>query len=70
MIWNENEIQFLIDDELKYTYDPSPKDTRNWPYSADQFIILNLAMGGSWFTIDPDFKEAAMEIDYVRVYKN
>ncbi len=70
MIWNENKIQFLIDNELRYTYKPSSKNTLNWPYTADQFIILNVAMGGTWFSIDPNFTQATMEIDYVRVFKN
>lgn len=70
IIWDENEIQFLIDDELKYSYNPSIKNDDNWPYTANQFILLNVAMGGSWFTIDPNFQEAVMEIDYVRVYSN
>jgi len=30
---------------------------------------MNVAMGGSWFSIDPNFTEAIMEIDYVRVYE-
>lgn len=67
--WKEEELNFLIDGEFKYRYKPSTKTTENWPYTADQFIILNVAMGGSWFTIDPDFTEAVMEIDYVRVYQ-
>ncbi|WP_299554406.1 glycoside hydrolase family 16 protein [Seonamhaeicola sp.] len=70
IIWNENEIRFLIDDIHKYTYSPTVKNADNWPYTADQFILLNVAMGGSWFSIDPNFQKAQMEIDYVRVYKN
>ena len=69
VIWTENELNFLIDGEFKYRYKPTPMTDENWPYNADQFIILNIAMGGSWFSIDPDFTEATMEIDYVRVYQ-
>lgn len=68
-IWKENEIQFLIDGEFRYAYNPDIKNSENWPFTADQFILLNVAMGGSWFSIDPDFVESAMEIDYVRVYQ-
>lgn len=67
--WNENEIKFLIDGTSRYRYAPSIKNNDNWPYNADQFIILNVAMGGSWFEIDPNFTEAAMEVDYVRLYQ-
>ena len=69
VVWTEKELRFLIDGEFKYRYKPSTKNNDNWPYTADQFIILNVAMGGSWFDIDPDFTEATMEIDYVRAYQ-
>ena len=67
--WKEDELNFLIDGNFRYRYRPSPKTTDNWPYSEDQFIILNVAMGGSWFDIDPNFTESTMEVDYVRVYQ-
>ena len=67
--WNENRIQFLVDDELYYTYAPSPKDSENWPFDQEMFFILNVAMGGSWFDIDPEFSESTMEVDYIRIYQ-
>jgi len=68
--WTSEKIQFFIDDNLYYTYNPSPKNIDNWPFDAPQFFILNIAMGGSWFEIDPDFIESTMEVDYIRVYEN
>ena len=67
--WTTEDIKFYLDDQLLYTYNPSPKTADNWPFTKNQFIILNVAMGGSWFDIDPDFDQSAMEIDYVRVYE-
>jgi hypothetical protein len=55
---------------LYYTYNPSPKNIENWPFDAPQFFILNIAMGGHWFDIDPNFIESTMEVDYIRVYNN
>lgn len=69
IIWNENEVKFLIDGVSRYRYAPTNKNNDNWPYNADQFIILNVAMGGSWFEIDPNFTESTMEVDYVRLYQ-
>ncbi|WP_445738425.1 glycoside hydrolase family 16 protein [Mariniflexile sp.] len=69
LVWTQGELKFLIDDNFKYSYKPTPKNNDNWPYTANQFIILNVAMGGDWFQIDPDFKESTMEVDYVRVYQ-
>jgi len=70
VIWSESQISFLIDDERFYTYKPAIQDENTWPYTASQFLILNIAMGGNLGgTIDPDFTETVMEIDYVRVYQ-
>ncbi len=67
--WTENELKFLIDDVVKYSYKPAVKNSSTWPFNKPQFIILNVAMGGSWFTIDPNFTESVMEVDYVKVYQ-
>jgi len=70
MNWSENEISFLIDDKLYYTYSPETKDASTWPFDADQFLILNIAMGGTLGgDIDASFESSSMEIDYVRVYQ-
>ena len=67
--WDDEEIVFSVDDKVHYTYNPSVKNSETWPYAADQFLILNVAMGGSWFEIDPDFTQSSMVVDYVRVYQ-
>ena len=67
--WSEDEIEFYIDGELKYSYKPSVIDDDTWPYYNPQFIILNVAMGGSWFEVESDFTQSTMEIDYVRLYQ-
>jgi beta-glucanase (GH16 family) len=70
MNWSEDEISFLVDDVVFYTYDPSTQSDSTWPFDSDQFIILNVAMGGSLGgTIADDFVSGTMEIDYVRVYQ-
>ena len=67
--WNENRIQFFVDDVLYYTYNPSPRTDENWPFDQEAFFILNVAMGGSWFDIDQEFSESTMEVDYIRIYQ-
>ena len=67
--WTEHELNFIIDGDLKYSYNPTTKNSNTWPYNAPQFLILNVAMGGSWFSIDPNFTESVMEIDYIKVYQ-
>jgi beta-glucanase (GH16 family) len=70
MNWSPNQITFLVDGIAYYTYNPAVKDDNTWPFDLDQFILLNVAMGGVSGAIDPNFMESAMIIDYVRVYQN
>jgi beta-glucanase (GH16 family) len=67
--WSPNQISFLMDGFLYYTYNPSIKNAITWPFDAPQFVLLNVAMGGI-YSIDPSFTESTMEVDYVRVYQN
>lgn len=68
--WTKDKIEFIKDDLIHYVYQPRFKDAANWPFNKNQFIILNVAMGGTLGgSIDPNFTSSAMEIDYVRVYQ-
>lgn len=69
-VWTEDSITFMLDDVEYYTYNPSVKNDDTWPFYKNQFIILNIAMGGNLGgAIDPNFDSSTMEIDYVRVYQ-
>jgi len=68
--WKRKSIVFSVDGIVHYSYGPSNQTDRNWPFYADQFIILNVAMGGTLGgNVPNDFDESSMEIDYVRVYQ-
>ena len=69
MNWSPNQIIFLIDNVVFYIYSPAVKDETTWPFNQDQYILLNVAMGGEAGEIDPSFTKSGMEIDYVRVYQ-
>ena len=68
--WSPNQITFMVDGVGYYTYNPAVKDASTWPFDLDQYLILNIAMGGVSGAIDSGFTESAMVIDYVRVYQN
>lgn len=83
--WSPNQITFLIDGVGYYTYvkppfvdiggggpwQTDPDGVHDgWPFDLDQFLLLNVAMGGIGGAIDPNFVESSMVIDYVRVYQN
>lgn len=68
--WTKDKIEFMVDNVVHYTYQPAQKNAANWPFDKSQFIILNVAMGGTLGgNIDSNFTESAMEVDYVRVYQ-
>jgi beta-glucanase (GH16 family) len=78
MIWQKGSIAYYVDDPSKpyVTYTPASIASLSgavWPFDAGpQFLILNLAVGGSWpgsptaSTVFP----AQMLVDYVRIYSN
>ena len=69
--WTKDKIVFSIDNAPYYEYNPANKNTKNYPFTKPQFIILNVAMGGTFGgSIDSSFTQSTMEIDYVRVYQD
>lgn len=75
MIWTKGQIQMYVDDpaNIYATYKASDAvwSPTPWPFDAGpQFLILNLAIGGSWpgnvdaTTVFP----STMQVQYVRIY--
>ena len=65
-IWSPSSIRFYVDNVLFH----SVVNTGSLPFNSDFFLILNVAMGGTFGgAIDPLFTQSSMEVDYVRVYQ-
>lgn len=65
MEWSAAFIKIYVDDQLFHTF----ANSSSVPFNQDFFLILNVAMGGTFGgSIDPAFTNASMEIDYIRVY--
>lgn len=63
--WSPSTIKFSVDDVPFYTF----ANTASLPFNQNFFVILNVAMGGTFGgSVDPAFSSAALEIDYVKVY--
>jgi beta-glucanase (GH16 family) len=74
MIWSKGQIQYYIDSpsNIYETFTPTTQ-TGTWPFDqGPQFILLSLAVGGSWpgspdaTTVFP----SQMVVDYMRIYAN
>jgi beta-glucanase (GH16 family) len=68
--WSPNQITFLVDGVGYYTYNPTEKNDTTWPFYLDQFLILNVAIGGFSGNPDANFTQSSMLVDYVRIYQN
>lgn len=65
-VWTPNSIKFYVDNVLFHSF----INNGNVPFNNNFFIILNVAMGGTFGgAIDPAFNQSTMEVDYVRVYQ-
>lgn len=64
--WSPEKMVFSVDDVIHYTYNPEVKNADNWPFTAQQYILLNIAIQPD---IEAGFVESSMIIDYVRVYQ-
>lgn len=68
--WTEDRVKFSVDGSTYYTYQPEVYNADTWPFTSDQFLIFNIAMGGTLGgEIEAGFTESRMEVDYVRVYQ-
>lgn len=76
MIWSKGSVQFYVDSPTNVyaTYTPSSQSGSTWPFDSGNanFLILNLAVGGTWPGSPSSTTSfpAEMLVDYVRVYTN
>jgi beta-glucanase (GH16 family) len=70
--WNARHLDFYVDDKKYFTYENEGSGVDAWPFDRDQYLILNLAIGGAWGGakgIDDTCFPQRYYIDYVRVYQ-
>jgi beta-glucanase (GH16 family) len=79
MIWSKDRVAYYVDDPARpyVTYTPSSLSSLSgavWPFDAGQanFVIINLAVGGSWPGSPNSSTPFPSEllVDYVRIYTN
>ena len=68
--WSQNQIDFFINGLLFKRMTPEDV-TGEWVYNQPFYILLNLAVGGSYVGAPNEYTPfpGTMHIDYVRVYK-
>jgi len=70
--WDAEKIDFLIDDQVYFTFNNDHETSDEWPFDQDFHLILNVAVGGNWGGkegIDDTIWPQQMVVDYVRVFQ-
>jgi hypothetical protein len=65
-------MDFFVDGNKYFTFNNEKTGWETWPYDKEHYLIINLAIGGSWGGqqgIDPAIFPQKYYIDYVKVYK-
>lgn len=78
--WTDSEILWFVDGHRYHRFAPGSRSSSDkWPFDRQFFLILNLAVGGSWggkcvngrpsCTRHDEFgRSQVLEVDYARVY--
>lgn len=70
--WTAETIDFFVDGRRYFSFAKEPGGSDVWPFDKPQYLILNLAIGGTWGGqqgIDDSAFPARYVIDYVRVFR-
>jgi len=70
--WYPDRIDAFVDGQKYFTFRNEGTGSRAWPFDKPQFVILNLAIGGTWGGqkgIDDSLFPHRLYVDYVRVYQ-
>ena len=72
IVWDENKIEWLVDDQKYFEFLNEKKSYKEWPFDQKFHLIMNIAIGGFWGGqrgIDTEIWPQRMEIDFVRVFQ-
>lgn len=69
--WDATSIRIGVNGATHFVYaNPQNGDVNEWPFSRPQYLLLNVAVGGTLGgAVRDDQLPASMEVDYVRVYQ-
>lgn len=69
--WTKDKIEFFVDNESVYTYNPKLKNDATWPYNQPFYIVVNMAIGGNFggHEVDDTIFPQQFLIDYIKVYQ-
>lgn len=72
MEWYPDRIDIFVDGQKYFTFGNEGAGSSTWPFDKPQYLLINLAIGGSWGGqkgIDDALFPKRFVVDYVRVYQ-
>ncbi len=73
LIWTPERLEWFLDDTKVFEFANTGGGIEEWPFDTPQYLILCLAIGGTWGGsqgIDDSIFPADLLVDYVRVWQN
>ncbi len=71
--WYPDRMDFYFDDKMFFSCKNKGEGIGEWPFSAPQYLILNLALKNKWPPGQPGLDDSVFpqefRVDYVRVYE-
>jgi len=69
--WNPDKIDFYVDNQLVYRFQPDNKTEAVWPYDQPFYFLVNMAIGGNFGgpEVDDSIFPQEFKIDYIKVYQ-
>jgi beta-glucanase (GH16 family) len=72
MEWYPDRIDVFVDGQKYFTFRNEGTGSGTWPFDKPQYLLINLAIGGSWGgqkgINDALFPQRYL-VDYVRIYQ-
>jgi beta-glucanase (GH16 family)/glycerophosphoryl diester phosphodiesterase len=68
--YDDTYMSFYFDNQVFYTV--MRTEMKDWPFDDPQYLLLNIAIGGTWGGekgVDDSIFPQKMEVDYVRIFK-
>jgi beta-glucanase (GH16 family) len=72
LVWTPQRLEWYVDNKLFHHYDKADRPAHHWPFDNKFYILLNIAVGGSWGGkkgVDDSIFPQKFEVEYVRVYQ-
>jgi beta-glucanase (GH16 family) len=72
MEWYADRIDVFVDGQKYFSYPNDGTGSRAWPFDKPQYLLINLALGGSWGGqkgVDDARFPHLYYVDYVRIYR-